>query len=272
MPEQQQDILVTTIVATIFFLLLGFFLLVLLFIFLRKQRKNQKEKEEMKMRFEKTLLNSQLEIQDQTLSYIASEIHDNIGQILYLSRLDVLSLNPDSVQTRKVEIEQLLGKAFNDLRSISHGLKNNRFHQIGLYESIHQLLHNIERSGRYTTHFHCPNHELDLEEELSSRSIILFRMVQEIINNILKHAAANQIFVSIEKQGKALWVQVKDNGRGFDIKIIQDNQQGIGLQNIFARAKLIGATVDIQSQLGAGTTININLPTKTIYDQSSPGR
>ncbi|TAF52678.1 MAG: hypothetical protein EAZ62_05710 [Sphingobacteriia bacterium] len=272
MPEQQQDILVTIIIATVFFLLLGFFLLVLLFLFLRKQRKNQQEKEEMKNRFEKTILNTQLEIQDQTLSYIASEIHDNIGQILYLSRLDILNLHPETVSKRKFDIEQLLEKAFNDLRAISHGLKNNHFHQIGLYESIHQLLLNIEKNGKFTTVFDCPDQSVDYDEELKSKSIILYRMVQEIINNILKHAAANQIYVSIQKLEKDIFVQVKDNGKGFDTRIIQDNQQGIGLQNIFDRAKLIGAKVDIQSNFGTGTAISINIPTKSLYDESSLGR
>ena len=87
MPEKQQDILITIIVATIFFVLLGAFLLVLLFLFLRKQRKNRKEKEEMKNRFEQTMLKTQIEIQEQTLTYIASEIHDNIGQILFLAKI-----------------------------------------------------------------------------------------------------------------------------------------------------------------------------------------
>ncbi|MGL6068544.1 MAG: hypothetical protein ACRC0I_07290, partial [Sediminibacterium sp.] len=78
MPEKQQDILITIIVASVFFVLIGIFLLVLLFLFLRRQRKNQREKEEMQFNFDKAILNTQIEIQDQTLSYIASEIHDNI--------------------------------------------------------------------------------------------------------------------------------------------------------------------------------------------------
>ncbi len=254
MPEKQQDILITVIVATIFFVLLGAFLLVLLFLFLRKQRKNRKEKEEMKNRFEQTMLKTQIEIQDQTLAYIASEIHDNIGQILFLAKINNNQITKDNVESQIELIDELLGKAFSDLREISHTLKNNRFHQIGLSESIRQLLHNIERTGKYTTKFESiPSDEID--GLIHGNDIILFRIIQEIINNILKHAAANYINVSITKENNDIAVLIEDNGIGFDLSIIKQEKQGIGLHNIYTRAKMINSTVEIMSTIDVGTTI-----------------
>ncbi|MEN9599688.1 MAG: hypothetical protein RL596_2007 [Bacteroidota bacterium] len=254
MPEQQQDILITIIVASVFFVLLGVFSLVLLFLFLRRQRNNQREKEEMRFKFDKTLLNTQIEIQEQTLSYIASEIHDNIRQILTLARLNILRLTPENVMLEKEEIENLVEKASIDLRSISHNLKTNNFHQIGLIESIQQLLDTIDKTGIYQTNF-----DYDLSDEtdalLFEKDIILFRMIQEIINNILKHAAATQISVSIKMDGKNLKITVSDNGKGFNPNSIKKDQQGIGLNNIFERGKLIDTTVDILSLYGNGTTV-----------------
>jgi len=254
MPEQQQDILITIIVASVFFVLLGVFSLVLLFLFLRRQRNNQREKEEMRFKFDKTLLNTQIEIQEQTLSYIASEIHDNIRQILTLVRLNILRLTPENVMLEKEEIENLVEKASVDLRSISHNLKTNNFHQIGLIESIQQLLDTIDKTGIYQTNF-----DYDLSDEtdalLFEKDIILFRMIQEIINNILKHAAATQISVSIKMDGKNLKITVSDNGKGFNPNSIKKDQQGIGLNNIFERGKLIDTTVDILSLYGNGTTV-----------------
>ncbi len=254
MPEKQQDILITIIIATIFFVLLGAFLLVLLFLFLRKQRKNRQEKEEMKNRFEQTMLKTQIEIQEQTLSYIASEIHDNIGQILFLAKINNNQITKDNIEVQIELIDELLGKAFGDLREISHTLKNNRFHQIGLSESIRQLLHNIERTGKYTNNFESiPSDEID--GLIHGNDIILFRIIQEIINNILKHAAANIINVYITKENNDIAVLVEDNGIGFDPAIINNEKQGIGLHNIYTRAKMINSTVEINSTIGVGTTI-----------------
>jgi signal transduction histidine kinase len=226
MPEKQQDILITIIVAPIFFVLLGAFLLVLLFLFLRRQRKNEKEKEEMKNRFEQTMLKTQIEIQDQTLAYIASEIHDNIGQILFLAKINNKQITKDNVESQIELNDELLGKAFSDLREISHTLKNNRFQQIGLSESIRQLLHNIERTGKYTTELESiPSDEID--GLIHGNDIILFRIIQEIINNILKHAAANHINVSITKEDEDIAVLIEDNGVGFDLSIINKKNKAL---------------------------------------------
>lgn len=254
MPEQQQDILITIIVASVFFVLIGVFLLVLLFLFLRRQRKNQREKEEMKFKFDKTLLNTQIEIQAQTLGYIASEIHDNIGQILSLSRLHYSQLTPGNFAEKSEEIENLLDRAFSDLREISHNLKNNSFHQIGLIDSIEQLLLTIEKSGKYTTSFEY-NSTNEEDVQLPEKDIILYRITQEVINNIIKHAMADHIDVVIDFTNDDFTISISDNGKGFDTNIIKENRQGIGLDNIFTRAKLIGTSVNIESELGKGTTV-----------------
>jgi signal transduction histidine kinase len=258
MPEQQQDILITIIVTSVFLVLIGVFLLVLVFLFLRRQRKNQQEKEELKNRFEQTLLKTQIEIQEQTLSYISYEIHDNIGQILSLAKISNLQLTKDNFDERTEHIDELIGKAVSDLRGISHNLKHNSFHQIGLYESIVQLLHTIERTGKYTTSFNAP-HADDFEGFAVGNDIILFRIIQEIINNILNHASATNIDLLIEKNDKFIIIKIVDNGVGFDTAIIKQERQGIGLHNIYTRAKMINTDVEINSSIGSGTTVILKL-------------
>jgi len=261
MPEKQQDILITIIVASVFFVLLGIFLLVLLFLFLRRQRKNQKEKEEMRNHFEKTLLKTQIEIQDQTIAYVAKEIHDNIGQILFLAKLNNNQITQSNVEEKVNVIDELLGRAFNDLRSISHNLKNNSFHQIGFTESIEQLLHNIERTGKYVTSFDAPPSD-EIDDLMSGNEIILFRIIQEVVNNILKHAEADKINITIEQKGIDFSVIIEDNGKGFEIDKLKQDKKGIGLKNIFDRAKLINTTVIINSELGIGTKVILNTKNK----------
>lgn len=261
MPRQQEDILITIVVASVFFILIGSFLLLVVFVFFRRQRKNKEEKEEMKNRFEQTLLKTQLEIQEQAFAYISQEIHDNIGQILSLARLNLNTFG-DTVPLEKFnQTDDLLGKAIKDLRDLSHNLQNNRIHHIGIIESIRQLLISLEKTGRFKTTFYTSDnfHILDVNTD-----IILYRMMQEIINNIIKHASASMINVEINNESEITTIRISDNGIGFDTELLNEERSGIGLRNIVNRAKMINGTVDLKSVPGSGTTITLFIKSKPV--------
>lgn len=260
MPEQQEDILITIVVASIFFILIGSFLLLIVFVFLRRQRKNKEEKEGMKNSFERTLLKTQLEIQEQAFAYISQEIHDNIGQILSLVRLNLNTFGSIVTEEKINQTDELLGKAIQDLRDLSHNLQNNRIHDIGIIESIRQLLLSLEKTGRYKTYFHTSDnfHILD-----PNTDIILYRMIQEIINNIIKHAAATIIKVEINSAPEINTILISDNGIGFNTALLKQDRPGIGLHNITNRAKMINGTIDVKSEPGNGTTITLYIKSKS---------
>ena len=259
MPRQQEDILITIVVASVFFVLIGSFLLIIVFVFLRRQRKNKEEKEEMKNRFEQTLLKTQLEIQEQAFSYISQEIHDNIGQVLSLVRLNLNTFDSVVTEEKIEQTDELLGKAIKDLRDLSHNLQNNRIHDIGIIESLRQLLISLEKTGRYKTSLTTSDHFHILDP---NTDIILYRMIQEIVNNIIKHASASSINVSITSDQDITTVRISDNGIGFDTGLLNYERPGIGLHNIANRAKMINATVDVKSEPGNGTIITLYLKPK----------
>ena len=261
MPQQKEDILITILVASVFFVLIGSFLLLLIFVFLRRQRKNKQEKEEMRNRFERTLLKTQLEIQEQAFSYISQEIHDNIGQVLSLVRLNLNTLGSNASDEKIEQTDDLLGKAIKDLRDLSHNLQNNRIHDIGIIESIRQLLFSLEKTGRYSTSFQASDHFHILDV---NTDIILYRMIQEIVNNIIKHASANAIAIMINSEPDITTVRISDDGIGFDPAVLKEGRPGIGLQNIANRAKTINATVDIKSEPGSGTVITLYIRPKSL--------
>ncbi len=260
MPKPQEDILISIVVASVFFILIGSFLLLIVFVFLRRQRKNREEKEEMKNRFERTLLKTQLEIQEQAFAYISQEIHDNIGQILSLARLNLNTFGSVVSEEKLNQTDDLLGKAIKDLRDLSHNLQRNRIHDIGIVESIRQLLLSIEKTGQYRTSFLASDnfHILD-----PNTDIILYRMIQEIVNNIIKHAMANTIEIEIKNEGDTTTLRISDNGIGFDTAVLLKERSGIGLQNIVNRAKTIDAIVDVKSEPGNGTTITLYIKPKS---------
>ena len=254
MPKQQEDFLITIVIASVFFVLIGIFLMILVFYFLRRQRKNRMEKEDMRNRFEQTLLNTQLEIQEHTFNYISQEIHDNIGQILSLVRINMNVLSEKFGEDNFDTTDELLGKAIRDLRNLSHNLNSNRLKEIGIVEGLRSLIIQLDKTEKYTTEFISPENALSFMN--NDHCLILYRMVQEVIHNILKHANATHIVLEIKPKGNiSYFVTITDNGKGFDMKALQGQNTGIGLQNIFSRAKLINSTVKVNSKEGEGTSI-----------------
>jgi signal transduction histidine kinase len=159
--------------------------------------------------------------------------------------------------------DELLGKVIRDLRTLSHNLNSNRLQELGIVESLRSLLLQLEKTGKYSTAFHEANSVLSFMN--NNNSLILYRMVQEVLNNIIKHAYATHIIIDITiKSANCHILRIQDNGKGFDTKILEGNKTGIGLQNIFTRAKMIDAEVNIQSSEKDGTAIIFEITNQPI--------
>ncbi|MEO6134674.1 MAG: ATP-binding protein [Ginsengibacter sp.] len=254
--QQKEEIIFAIIVIVIVLVFLGILFLVMLG--RHNLRKNflLHENDRIKKEFEKTLLDTQLEIQEQTLNHVSREIHDNIGQILSLVRLQMNSMSSSPTEEEIANTDELLGKAIVDLRALSHSLNTNNIHENGFVESIKQVLSQFEKTGKFTTQFIVKDDDFIIPDD---HGIILFRIVQEVLNNIVKHAEATTISISIEKNDGHSEIKIIDNGKGFDTGIIDRNGGGIGLKNMTDRAKVIGAKLSVNSQTQTGTTVTITL-------------
>lgn len=239
-----------TSILTFIVLVVGFF------VFIKKYQSRKllhlQEKQALQARFQQELLQTQLEIQEQTFHQISQEIHDNIGQVLSLVRLNVNRLSSAGNEEKIVQTDRLLGQAITDLRQLSHNLNADYLQRTGLVEALAQLLANLERTGKFTTSFSC-SADVHLKDDVI---IILYRIVQETINNIIKHADASQVSICIEEANGLLSIVVADNGKGFDTAVVKG---GIGLTNMVNRARMIGASVDMKSELNAGTSVTITV-------------
>ena len=255
MQKEKLDLVISVIAASVFILLLVISGAMIFRIYLKRKNKLLLEKERMAALFEQTLLKSKLEIQEQTFTDIGREIHDNIGQVLSLARININTINAPSDTVKLNLIDELMEKALSDLRSLSHSLDADIVRKKGWIEMVRKLLLDIQKSGKYET-------SLQAGENLpllgSEKPIILFRMIQEIVNNIIRHARASLIKVEINPENDRLMISVTDNGRGFDTRIAS---KGAGLQNLESRAKMIGADLYIRSEPGSGTTVIIALKT-----------
>lgn len=234
-----------------FVLLFAVAIILLVRIYKKSKTKLILEKELMSSRFEQTLLNAKLEIQEQTFSHISSEIHDNVLQILGLARLNLNRMEEDGDVQKIVLIDKQMGEAIADLRNLSHSLSTDVIRNTGWIKAAQRLLADLEKTGTCKVSFSAEENLPVLENE---KHIILFRMIQEIINNIIKHAKAGHIKFTAGKTPGQIIVAIEDDGKGFQIEKVA---KGAGLQNLETRSAMIGAKMKIQSAPGSGTCVTI---------------
>jgi signal transduction histidine kinase len=218
-----------------------------------------KEQQLMKDAFEKQLLQTKLEIQEQTFNFISQEIHDNVGQVLSLAKvqLNIMDHQQEMERSMLKDVKENISKALTELRDIAKSLSSERIQSFDLAQGLTDEVNRINRSGliKATVNFTGPSRGFKDQTKL-----ILFRLIQESLQNILKHAKATELCVNMHHEEQCSHIIIKDNGVGFDVDEQLNKNQGLGLKNITGRAALIGGKASIQSAPARGTTISIIVP------------
>ncbi len=256
------EIILSFIAFSIVFLLLVGSIVIFGFIFQRRQTQNRQEKATLHAQYQQEILQSQLEIQNQTLQHISGELHDNIGQLLSVARLQLNILEEEETATPAQirEVNDVVDKTIQELRSLSKSLDGDFVKDFGLMESLSHELLRIRATGKYQTEIVIEGEPYRLEGQ---KEIVLFRVVQEILNNTLKHAAAKNITVTLHYEPAQFTLTVLDDGKGFDLEKItgrEMSQSGAGLRNIKRRTELVGGSCETESAPGEGTKVTLQLP------------
>lgn len=236
--------------ASLSVLLIFFYLLFIQYS--RRKIEHLKQMQDLQFEYGQTLLKSQIEIQEQTLQHISREIHDNIGQVLSLVSLNLNTITV-SDKEKLMFTNGLVTKAIDDLRGLSKSLNPDRVKTIGITESIKTELDQLNRTGIFQTNLIIKK---DLNEISAEKTIILYRMVQEVLNNIIKHSRATSVIVSIFGDGNSDVISLNDNGCGFNT---ENNSAGLGLQNLKQRAAMIDAELKVTSKIDEGTSVSFKL-------------
>jgi len=259
MPGSEQNFLAVIIGVTLLIVAFAVFVITITIYFIKRRNQHTHEMTQLKQTYDQELLKSQLEIQEQTFRSISQEIHDNIGQVLSLAKLNMGIMTQTPGQpTMLYDTRDLLGKAINDLRDLSKSLSPERVADIDLAESISYELHMLERTGIYQARLQVQGSAYPLPKE---KKIILFRIFQELTSNVVKHAGATHLDVIMSYSMDHFELSMVDNGKGFDMAHHDANPMGgIGLRNMQNRSLLIGAVFQIQSAEGSGTIARIYLP------------
>jgi signal transduction histidine kinase len=251
--------------AGLFTLITGF-VIYFVVLYRNRQLKNRQEREKQQSDFRQELLKTRIEMQDQTLSRVSREIHDNITQVLSFVKLNLALVNTPDEQQRAEKIaesRELVSQAISDLRDLSKSLSFEHITRQGLVKTIETEVARLNKSGIIRAEVIAEGNIISLGEQ---RELVLFRIFQESINNALKHAGAKDFKIVLKYIPEMFILTLEDNGKGFSPAAIGQGE-GSGLRNIENRAALIGAVATIKSAPGEGCVISINLnPTKKTID------
>jgi len=265
MQKESSEIIITIIAGTITLLLLGAFIISFLFLYRRRHHRYLQEKQQLRLSYEGELLKTRLEIQEQTFRHISQEIHDNIGQVLSLAKLNIATMDisqTSSLEQKIGDSKKLISKAILDLRNLSHGLSTDYITDLGLAKAIGHELEMIKKSGNFETEFETEGTSYTLDKQ---KELIIYRIMQEVLNNIIKHASAQKIIIYLLYGQSTFTLNITDNGKGFDLTPLNENtsSSGLGIRNMHSRAQLIGAGFLISSTLGKGTSVTVTVPVET---------
>jgi two-component system, NarL family, sensor kinase len=260
MINTNSDIIVLIISACLVFLLLLIFIVAFMFIYNKRQLGNELALKHVREKYDQEILKTQLEIREQTLKTISEEIHDNMGQVLSVVVLSLSAIeftDPELDASRIENSTKLVKRVINDLRNLSKTMDAENMARVGLPAIIRYELELLDKSGLYRTFFDCQGQEYRLEP---SRETVVYRIVQESLNNVLKHARASEVRIMVVFEPDNLRIGISDNGVGFDV--MQQGGDGAGLKNMKKRIALIGGSLNIVSEAGAGTRLELVVPVR----------
>lgn len=258
MQEQNYQIVTGVAIATAVLLLAGFFIMILIAYFNRRKRSFLEEKAQLKARYQQELLKTQVEMQEQIFTDISQEIHDNVGQLLSVVKVQLNIIEQKDTLDRELvkDMRENVSQALADLRDIARSLNGKFVQQAPLVDTVGLELKKIQRLAILHAELQVEGTPVRLEEQ---RALFALRMIQECIQNVIKHAQARTIQVILNYQREILQITVKDDGRGF-VPHARSTQQGLGLQNIINRCALLGGKASYQTHEGLGTIILMEIP------------
>lgn len=241
-------------------LLLAITLIVFFVLYQKKYIAQQMYLLQIQSDHQRKLLTSSIEAQEKERERIARDLHDEIGSALSTAKLFVGQLQtgePDS-ETRQLtgQVRDILTSTLQEVRNISHDLMPDVLRKFGLAEALQHLMDVVAEASSLEVHFQRKvQPQLPYQHELA-----LYRIVQELTHNALRHAGATRLLLRLWQEEHVLHVSVEDNGRGFSWQSLHASKEaGIGLKSIEARVSMVAGTLHVDTAPGRGTRIRISI-------------
>jgi len=260
MPISSKEVTSLIALTSVIFFIAPLFLIIYVVQYNRKKKKHVEEKILLQKTFENELLKTQIEVQEQTLKTIAYDLHDNIGQLLSLTTITLSSVNIEDREKTANKItlaDDLVKRSVKEVKALARMLHSEELVSRGIAAAIEFELEWLKRSERFVIHFDKTGHKPFNND--TAIETILFRLFQEIINNIMQHAQATEIYITLDHQEDDFRLTIRDNGIGFNVDEVMNRKMGMGLQNIVKRSAMIHGTATISST-PQGSTFIITAP------------
>jgi len=252
----------------IYFLAIGALgILSISFLIVRNSRNRQKLQQlkidELETEKQLTATEAVLKGEEQERTRLAKDLHDGLGGMLSGIKFSLsnmkgnLIMTPDNAQAFERSID-MLDSSIREMRRVAHNMMPEVLVKYGLDTALKEYCNEIDRSGVIHTSYHSMGlNETEIEQ---TTAVTIYRIVQELVNNTIKHAAAKNLLVQAQyaKAEKLLSVTVEDDGKGFDIATLK-NANGIGWSNIQNRVDFLKGKIDVQSGEGKGTSVLIEI-------------
>jgi signal transduction histidine kinase len=250
--------------STLNYILIGALITVLLIGFLlyknyrQKQILQQKKISELEKDKQLMAVDAMLKGQEEERSRLAKDLHDGLGGMLSgikysLNNMkDNLIVTPDNMAVFERSLD-MIDASIKELRRVAHNMMPEMLIKFGLDEALKEYGNSVTATGRLTVKYQS----FGMKERIdSSVEIITYRIVQELLNNVLKHAVATEVLVQLIKEENRLNILVEDNGKGFEASTLE-NSKGAGWTNIRSRVDYLKGRLDINSEINKGTSISI---------------
>jgi len=225
----------------------------------QKQKLQQQRINELETEQQLTATEGVLKGEEQERTRIAKDLHDGLGGMLsgikysFNSMKGNLIMTPDNQQAFERSMD-MLDSSIKEMRRVAHNMMPEALVKFGLDSALNDFCNDINQSGGLKVNYLSIGLENVVLEQ--TMAITLYRVVQELINNTMKHASATTAIVQVTKTGETIAVTVEDDGRGFDTTILS-HSKGIGWSNIMHRVDFLKGKLDVDSQYGKGTSVHI---------------
>lgn len=253
-----ESLIIFIVICTFLIALLISFITFIVYRYQQKQNAYYKDIESLKALHANELLRSQLEIQEQTFENISREIHDNIGQKLTLAKLHLNTLDVSNDEAASSQLDNavsMIGEAINDLSDISRSMSSEIILHNGLIRALEFEVSQLNKSKQYRILFSVQGDPVFFD---ANKELVIFRIIQEALSNIIKHAFAKKIEITAAYHEHLLLIAVCDDGHGFMEEI--NEIRGTGIANMHKRAGMLNGRLMINSEITKGTCIRIEIP------------
>ncbi|RPD96024.1 histidine kinase [Aureibaculum marinum] len=245
------------LIASLTVVVLVVVIIIIFSIFQNRKIKFIFEQKAIKQKFDEELIKSQLETQEQTLQNISWELHDNVGQLLSVARMQLNIVQPNLSEEQKKIVQEtgdIISKTLQEIRSLSKLLNPEVVKNIGLHESIQMEIDRFNRLKYIKASFEVNGTVTAINQE---DEIILFRIIQEFLSNSVKHSKTKIMELKATYTSNFLIINIQDHGIGFNKHSIK---KGSGLLNMESRAKLINSKFELKSEKNVGVSLTLTYP------------